>query len=417
MSIRWYRGRLSTQFGLLLLLVIPNVCQGDRGSILYVNNRNGNDRLSGDSLAVVSSSIGPLATIQGAIQRARPGDLIRVINTGYPYRERLSIDGTWFRATSRHPVTIEGNGAELAGAVSVDQGGWYYVGKGIYRLQRLSPETFMPQSPMMVDGISHHVLERFSALSRPGWPDLPPLVTGRLFRLVPGGSLSRFDNIPTWEVPLSQQDRLLPTIPAGHFAFHQGSVLFHPVSDHWNLTKENAGSGSEVYAFTDQPAALLIHRASHLVFRDLAFVAFGVDGVQLRGPLEGIRFEHCKFAHNTRTGLAAYAGARADLTDCYFESNAVAGVRAEGSAVIRLDRCRINDSPIAALTVDRHSAISIEGEPAEESWKPLDRLQRVPVPVAPPREPANTQPIQPPVTIPEQPSPTEKTKPKSFFDE
>lgn len=92
---------------------------------IYVNNISGSDSNTG------LKSAQAFRTFKKAVSSARPGDFIRLANTGIPYKEMLYFMNK--SGEMGNPITVEGNGAVISGSEPLDISQWQEVSPGLYK--------------------------------------------------------------------------------------------------------------------------------------------------------------------------------------------------------------------------------------------------------------------------------------------
>lgn len=85
----------------------------------------------------------PLASVQDAVNRALPGDVIHLHPAGALYRQSINL-------RNASGFTIEGNGVTLSGADPLPVDGWETLAPGLYR--RKLPEPAMKRHLLIVNG-------------------------------------------------------------------------------------------------------------------------------------------------------------------------------------------------------------------------------------------------------------------------
>jgi hypothetical protein len=330
---------------------------------LFVHNRTGHDGYTGLVPRYLEGTNGPLRTIQGAILRANPGDRIVLLPTGEPYHEEVVIHGGRARGWERFPIIIEGNGVELVGSRPLDAGTWEYLGNGLYQTICL---------PRVVGVLSFG-----------------------------GAHLERMVH-PMWST-----DRPEPAV--GQYAHWRGSYLF----------RVDATRRISDYALMESRlnCGLLVFRAPNLVIRNLRVRGFRLDAVQVRGPVQSVRFENCLFADNGRAGVSLLTNSRVELSNCFLENNVQLGALSQNFSALELKSCTIAGSPNDARS-DSTSRLNRTGGQASplpagplvipEGFEPEPARPAI---VPKPREPE--EPVQKPGA-----KSNADTKPsKSFFDQ
>ncbi|MGL5096057.1 MAG: right-handed parallel beta-helix repeat-containing protein, partial [Planctomycetia bacterium] len=226
---------------------------------------------------------GPIRTIQQAVRVATQGATIVVAPSGVPYREALVIDGYLRQDPSRFPLVIEGNGAEVAGDVPLLNEDWLYIGGGVYRWDRA----------FRAEGLLFHGGAQAPRGTGALWGDEPP------------------------------------ALEPGQFGVWRGAYFFR------------VGSGQDAIdryplSETHLQAGLTIYRSNNLVFRNLVFRGYRLDGVRVHGPSKNIRFDHCSFVGNGRAGFSAVRNAEVVLNGCAATGNVESGLIQQDLATLEL---------------------------------------------------------------------------------
>lgn len=119
-----------TCYSLLLCCLILATSRVE-GRDIYVNNLGGNDTWTGAVPSLVVSD-GPVRSIQRALEIASKGDRVVLSDTGYPYRETVSLSAAKHCGYSFQPFIIEGNGATLDGSRSIPATAWEFYRDDIF---------------------------------------------------------------------------------------------------------------------------------------------------------------------------------------------------------------------------------------------------------------------------------------------
>jgi hypothetical protein len=297
------RSVLAWIVGLFLVGIFTSPSQA---RIIYVDNKSGEDRCDGSSLMLEPNDVGPVRTLQKAMRLAKPGDRIIVIPTGDPLREEVLVDGRrQLGGDASYPIVVEGNGVELLGAVPMDNLAARPLGGGVYRLESVHGSTH-GKDWLFVDG-----------------------------RRAPTGGKE---------------------LEPGHAAVVDGWFEFRidPKKTIWD------------YAFAESrlKCGISIVRSNYWTIRNLTIRGYRLDGAQVHGPVEGVRFEHCRFIDNGRAGVAVYTNAGVAIVDSVAEGNACAGFVGRNLTHASLERFRITGSPKASDADPGTQLAIVEGEPA-----------------------------------------------------
>lgn len=273
--------------GVLWLVAAAGVGPAWGGDVLFVNNRAGYDGYDGRSAYMLGHGLGPVRSVQTALRRARPGDTIVLLPTGYPYTEPIAVPARSSLGQAKYPITIEGNGVELVGYRAIPTDHWQHVSGGVYRLRR-------PFAP-----------------------------TGVITSLA--GTITR-EPCELWGPP--------PTLERGKYAFWQGHFYVKPARP---LDLE-----SHALAESAQNAGIIVDRTSHVIIRNFRIRGFRHDAIQVIGPASGVRIENCLLAESGRAGLSVRTNASVELIGSFVTDNAKAGVLVDNVANLRLDRVSID---------------------------------------------------------------------------
>jgi len=92
--------------------------------VIYVDNKVGRNDLDGSSDKLSGTQSGPVRTIHRALEIARRGDSINIVNTGKPYYTTIELHGLRHSGTPTFPFRIQGNGATLDGSFVVPAFAW-----------------------------------------------------------------------------------------------------------------------------------------------------------------------------------------------------------------------------------------------------------------------------------------------------
>lgn len=121
----------------------------------------GVDNVRGSDLQAISDGQriqAPYRTLQRAIDHAILGDRIKLIPTGQPYRECVSINTRNDFSTPDFPLVIDGNGATLDGTRPLGVLDWSAIGADLFELKVRSPGHDLTIVGYRLDGINCHDL-------------------------------------------------------------------------------------------------------------------------------------------------------------------------------------------------------------------------------------------------------------------
>lgn len=110
---------------MILVLFIDASFHTAFASDIYVSNIQGSDNNTGQTKK------NAFRTIQKAVGKVKPGDVLHLLNTGVPYKESLILIKT--SGTPEARITIDGHGSTISGSESLDLTEWEQVGSGLYK--------------------------------------------------------------------------------------------------------------------------------------------------------------------------------------------------------------------------------------------------------------------------------------------
>ncbi len=124
---------MRTRIGFCLMLVLWPIPAAGRD--IFVDNRSGDDRSTGEQLHNALAHGGPVRTLARALRLAWSGDAIVLVNTGVPYQENISLVGSRYSGTPQQPFTIRGNGAVLDGSKPIPPEAWKPYEGAVFRFR------------------------------------------------------------------------------------------------------------------------------------------------------------------------------------------------------------------------------------------------------------------------------------------
>lgn len=270
-------------FGLILATA---ACCGERcaAAVIYVDNRVGSDTFDGASSEAVDVRSGPVKTIRRALLKARQGDTIVVANRGVPYYEQLSMNGRHHSGYGRARFTIVGNGAVVSGARLVPPTAWKAVAPDLWR--------FSPQ--------------------RKGH-----------FQLI-------LSDKPVPETAVARGAKMLPKIPAGHWAAWRGAIYYQAAR--YESPAEHA------FAFAEGDVGLTLSEVHDVLILGLTFRHFRLDGVSVHSQCRHVVLDDVRSIENGRAGLFVGETSRAEALNCTFTGNRLHNVLVRGrNAALRAE--------------------------------------------------------------------------------
>jgi hypothetical protein len=152
-------------YGFLIILFLWSPAWGRE---IFVNNKTGDDRFSGQQPGNNAGPSGPVRSLAKALQLASGGDTIVLAKTDVPYRESISLVGSRCSGTSQQPFVVQANGAILDGSAPAPAEVWEHYKDAIFRLRVRpagSPLLFLNDRP---------AVRVFAAQAAKGPPELQP---------------------------------------------------------------------------------------------------------------------------------------------------------------------------------------------------------------------------------------------------
>ena len=154
---------------LLSVLIVLSGLPALHAEIIYVDNILGDDAYDGTSATPINPTSGPVRTFGRGLQLLKPGLRLNITNTGLPYFGSLELNGAKHSGTPLSPMFIDGNGAEINGAIPVPKTGWQQVGQSLWKFtpfrkghyllildNKALPETVVPRDSLELPDLAEH---------------------------------------------------------------------------------------------------------------------------------------------------------------------------------------------------------------------------------------------------------------------
>ncbi len=106
-----------------------------RARDIFVSNTAGDDKFTGASPQATANGGGPVGTIGKAVRVAGSGDRVVLDNSGRPYHESVTLEGSHNSGTSLGRFTLDGNGATLDGSAPVPPRAWENYFGAVFRFR------------------------------------------------------------------------------------------------------------------------------------------------------------------------------------------------------------------------------------------------------------------------------------------
>jgi hypothetical protein len=279
------------RIALWTLLALFVVCPSLMARDIFVNNISGNDRFRGYSETASSTKTGPVRTIAKALRIAKTGDRVVLANTGIPYRESITLQGTLNSGFLDSPFRLVGNGAILDGSAPVPVDRWEHYRDNVFRFR---PSRMQYQQLFKDDVPIERVVVEKGAYAL---PKLEPLTwclfKGHVYLRVEDGRLPRFYDL----------------------------------------------------SYSSLPVGITVYKVRHVVIRDLVVQGFQVDGVNAHDSAFSTDLINVTARGNGRSGISVGGASRVRVNTCLAGSNGVAQLRTEGWS-----KADVRDSDLLADT-------------------------------------------------------------------
>lgn len=276
---------------------------------LYVNNVAGDDRFQGRYEQGFGTDSGPVRTIGRALQVVQAGDRIVLANTGYPYRECLSLSAANHCGNIVQPLVIDGQGATLDGSMLIPHEAWEIFRGPVFR--------FHP----------------------------PRGAYQQLF----------IDDKPLQKRPLERADRDLPLLEPLEWCLRDGYIFF----------RVEEGRVPEDYRLTcgGHQTGITIYHVHDVVIHDLVVQGFQLDGINAHDA------RNCLLSNvicrgNGRAGIVVAGATRVTIEECVSGNNGAAQLWTEGYSHTRLTKCQLVPNTAPAVQ-SRGGSLLVDGKPWE----------------------------------------------------
>jgi hypothetical protein len=282
----------------MLVLLVLSVFGGIGGrseianaATLYVDNLRGDDAFDGTTAVPQGVRLGPVRSIQRAMERARKGDAILIVNNGIPYYESLSLIGSRHSGNPSAPFVIDGNGCIISGARAVPAGAWQSL-----------PEFLWKLSPWKKGHAQ--------------------LLLGQA--VVP-------------EHPCPRNAKSLPKIPAGSWSVWKGAIYYQSVP--------REDPRDKPFAFAYEDVGISLYRVRHVRIRNLTLRHFRLDGVNGPDLNRDVTLNGVSTLANGRAGVAIGGTSELLIRDCDVAGNRRYSVLIRGLAGVEVEDSRLSKPP------------------------------------------------------------------------
>ncbi|QDT29334.1 hypothetical protein [Gimesia panareensis] len=261
--------KFQIRFLCLLLCLFGGLSLAECG-VIYVDNRAGNNAFNGIAAKTTNGMNGPVKTITRALEYARPGDKIVLINNNTPYQESLTLSGKRFCGLGREKFTILGNGATISGAVPVPNNGWRKLDGGLWKVT--------------------------------------PYRKGYFNLYLEGKPVTEYQ-------PAEGKTLQLTDIPVGQWAVHHGSIYYHE--------QKNQLPPMEPFSLAGKSVGLSLIDVTGVHISDVTFENFRVDGINVHDRCKDIILDKVTCTGNGRCGLSVNGTSQVEVLDSKLVKNRV----------------------------------------------------------------------------------------------
>lgn len=275
----------------VLLCLIVLFCQIERAECdeIYVDNRAGNNSLNGFSPKIVDGKNGPVKTIQRALDYAKQGDKIILINNETPYYESITLAGKRFSGLGKESFTIIGNGATISGAIKVPQNGWRKLNNGLWKVT--------------------------------------PFRKGYFNLFLDGKSLPEYR-------PEKNQSVQLDQIPPGSWAVYQGAIYYKGL--------KNQLPPAESFSLAGNSVGLSLVDVDNVYITDLTFEKFRLDGINIHDRSKNVVLEKVTSKENGRAGLSVNGTSQVEVIDSKLINNRIEDLLITEQALANLTKTKLS---------------------------------------------------------------------------
>ena len=261
--------------------------------VFYVNNRTGADRNDGAVDTPLNVLTGPVKSISRALELADRGDTIVIANTGVPYYDNPTLQGSKHSGSPGHPFRIIGNGATLTGAMRVPDGAWREAGDDLWKLLPYRKGHFQ----LVRDG---------KALS-----ELRPAVD-EIWNAVPDLEV---DQWCVWKGAI----------------YYRSERLVEPETLNMAIARRSCG--------------ITVFAAHDILVTDLTIRHYRLDGINLHDLANNVQLRNVTLIENGRAGLAVGGSSTAQLINSEIQRNRDHGVLIQEAAGLAVEDSVVDAEP------------------------------------------------------------------------
>ena len=274
---------------------------------IFVSNTAGDDKFTGFSAQSAGDGGGPVRTIGKALRVAGQGDRVVLDNSGRPYHESVTLEGSHNSGTSLGRFTLAGNGATLDGSAPVPPRAWENYRGAVFRFRPPHSEN---QQLFLDDRPASRVIADLLAGS-------PPKLEPRQWCQL-GGYLY-FCVEPT-------------RLPADYRL-----------------------------SYSSLDTAITLLAVAKVAIRDLSIQGFRLDGIQAANAAHDVAITGIVCRGNGRSGITVGGASLVDLDSVSAGDNGLAQVLALPLSEIHLENCKLLSNTAPGL-VDRGGKVYLDGK-------------------------------------------------------
>lgn len=239
------------------------------GRSWYVDHAHGHDSAAGNEGH-------PFKTINAAIDKAKPGDVVNLVPTKTPYRQMIELHNVSGEAGK--PITINGHGAVLSGSFPLDSSHWKEVSPGLWRCDDLYQRTTHGKSGSFRDSDISAVMARYFMIfnGKMNW-------------------MGRTSKGP--KKPFKKPEDLKP----GQWTFVRKGLVFYI-----KLTPGKSLASAHIQVPLLEDGAMIYGKCSHLVLKNLTFEHCYNDGVGIHGYTRDIKMYNIASFQCGDDGMSAH---------------------------------------------------------------------------------------------------------------
>lgn len=264
-------------------------------AVLYVDNIAGNNALNGIAAKVVGGKNGPVKTIQRALDYAKPGDKIILINNNIPYLESITLSGKRLSGIGKEKFSILGNGVTISGAIPIPVNGWRETRNGLWKVTPFRKGFFNLY------------------LDSKGLPEYKP----------EKGQIVKLDEIPS-----------------GKWAVYQGAIYYHGL--------KNQLPPEESFSLAGKSVGLSLIDVENVYISDVTFENFRLDGINIHDRCKHIVLEKVTCSGNGRSGLSVNGTSQVEVIDSKLINNRIDDLSVTELGAANLKNTKLGKEPLVS---------------------------------------------------------------------